>query len=77
MSNEAEPKNPRPSPLERLRRGEIDRNGYLDAKVREATAHLRRMPPSDLLTIRSTLRELLETEPVLMDLVRRVTAPEN
>ena len=34
--------------LERLRAGEIDVNGYVDAKVQEATAHLGALPPAAL-----------------------------
>lgn len=51
MPNDPTPKRPPSSPLARLRRGEIDRDGYLDAKVCEATAHLRRLSAQDLRVI--------------------------
>jgi hypothetical protein len=61
------------SPLERLRAGEIDANGYIDAKVNEATAHLGTLPAAELDAIRSTLRERLSGDPTLADLFRTVT----
>jgi hypothetical protein len=59
--------------LERLRAGEIDVNGYVDAKVREATAHLGALPPAELERVRETLRDRLATDPALVDLVRTAT----
>jgi hypothetical protein len=76
MSNDPNTK-PR-SPLERLRSGELTLDGYLDAKVLEATHHLRFLPQPRLLEIRTILRGLLETDPALIDLVRRATtSPDN
>jgi hypothetical protein len=67
---------PQPSEaLEQLRRGEIDRAAYLDARAAAAVAHLEGRLPSEQLTIvRDTLRSQLETDPVLVELVRRATA---
>jgi hypothetical protein len=59
--------------LERLRAGEIDANGYLDQKVDEATAHLRRLPPAELAAIRSALRDRMSSDPALVDLFRTAT----
>jgi len=58
-----------PSALERLRAGDIDRDGYLDLKVHEATAHLEGLRPEDLDAVRAVLRGQLESEPALMHLV--------
>ena len=41
------------------------------------TAHLRRLPALHLLAIKSVLRELLKSDPILVHLVRSVTAPDN
>jgi hypothetical protein len=76
MPNDHQSKRPCSSPLARLRRGEIDRDGYLDAKICEATAHSP-LPASDLPWIRSVLRELCETDPILVPLIKRITAPDN
>ena len=59
--------------LERLRAGEIDANGYLDSKVNEATAHLQKLPPAELESIRTALRERLSSDPALADLFRTAT----
>lgn len=56
--------------LDRLRRGEIDVDGYLDAKVSEATAHLGPLPPARLSEIREALRDRMVSDPTLADLVR-------
>ncbi len=61
------------SPLERLRAGEIDMRGYIDARVDHATSALKGLPASQLETIRKALREQLATDPALGDLVRRAT----
>ena len=59
------------SPLDRLRRGEIDRAGYVDARVHDATAHLAGiLPPRDLEKIRAELQELIETDPDVAALVK-------
>jgi hypothetical protein len=56
--------------LERLRAGEIDLGGYLDAKVGEATAHLQALPPAELEAIRSVLRDRLANDPSFSELVQ-------
>lgn len=59
------------SPLERLRSGEIDRNGYIELRVREATAHLEGvLPPDDLAKVQDQLRDVLENDPDVAALVR-------
>lgn len=62
-----------PTPLERLRAGEIDVKGYVDAKVQEATAHLGPMPPEKLEQIRAALRDRLGSDPLLVELVKKAT----
>lgn len=61
------------SPLERLRAGQIDVNGYLDLKVEQATAHLRGLPPAELGAVKSMLREQIASDPALADLVKQAT----
>jgi hypothetical protein len=58
--------------FERLRSGAIDLNGYLDAKVDEATEHLHGLSAPELQAIRSALRDRLAHDPTLVDLVQRV-----
>jgi hypothetical protein len=64
---------PATSPLERLRRGEVDLDGYLDLKVKEATGHLRGLLPSEIEGIRSMLRESVTRDPTVAALVQRAT----
>lgn len=59
--------------LERFRAGELDLHAYVDAKVREATAHLSALPPVELENIRSALRERLAGDPTLIDLLHAAT----
>jgi hypothetical protein len=61
------------SALDRWRAGEIDLNGYLDLKVREATAHLTTLPAPELDAIRSALRDRMAGDPTLVELVRTAT----
>ena len=61
------------SPLAQLRAGKLDLNGYLDAKVNEATAHLHDVPPAQLDTIKSMLRDRIASDPALTDLVQQAT----
>ncbi len=65
---------PATSAIDRLRRGEIDRGGYVDLKVAEATRHLTALPAPQLEAIRQALRERISTDPTLADLVRAATA---
>jgi hypothetical protein len=60
--------------LARLERGEIGLDAYLDARVGEATRHLEgRLGRAELEFVRRTLRAELESDPVLVELVRRAT----
>ncbi|HEX6764737.1 MAG TPA: hypothetical protein VF103_04650 [Polyangiaceae bacterium] len=60
--------------LARLERGEIGLDAYLDARVGEATKHLEgRLGRAELEFVRRTLRAELESDPVLVELVRRAT----
>ncbi len=63
-------------PLERLRAGEIDLDGYLDLKLDEATAHLPELTPADRDPIREMLRARLAGDPMLRDLVQQATGRE-
>lgn len=56
--------------LERLHSGQLTLDGYLDAKVDEATAHLQGLGPAAVGAIRDALREQLATDPGLGDLLR-------
>jgi hypothetical protein len=61
--------------LERLRRGEIDLDQYLDTRVDEAVRPFSgRLPAEQLEFVKSTLREQLATDPVLVELVRQTTS---
>jgi hypothetical protein len=62
-----------PSPLARLRAGEIDLDRYLDLKVDEATAHLKGLRARELSGLRSLLRTQLESDPSMVDLVQQAT----
>jgi hypothetical protein len=60
--------------LARLERGEIGLDAYLDARVGEATKHLEgRLARAELEYVQKTLRAELESDPVLVELVRRAT----
>jgi hypothetical protein len=59
--------------LERVRAGELDVEGYVDAKVLEATAHLKALPPAQLEQVRASLRARMASDPALVDLVRTAT----
>jgi hypothetical protein len=56
--------------LDRLRAGEIDVEGYVDAKMTEATAHLGALPAPRLAEIRAALRDRMVSDPTLADLLR-------
>ena len=61
--------------LGKLERGEIGVEEYLDGRVADAVRHLEaKLPAEQLELVRQTLREQLETDPVLVELVRRATA---
>ena len=60
--------------LEKLERGELSREEYLDVRVAEATAHLEGKLSADQLDfVKESLRTQLGTDPVLVELVRRAT----
>jgi len=62
------------SSLERLGRGEISLDQYLDARVGDAVRHLEgRMSGTQMDVVRTALRESFASDPVLMELVRRAT----
>ncbi len=57
-----------------MSRGEIGLDEYLDARVQEATQHLAsKLSPDQIEFVKSTLRAQFETDPVLIELVRRAT----
>lgn len=62
-----------PTPLEQLRSGAIDLDGYVDAKVGEATAHLHGLDPVKLADLRAMLREQVAGDPTLADLFQQAT----
>ncbi len=61
------------SPLAELRAGRLSLDGYLDAKVHEATAHLEGMPPAKLAELKRLLRDKLASDPSLTELVTQAT----
>jgi hypothetical protein len=61
------------SPLERLRAGEIDLDRYLDLKVNEATVHLQGLRAHELEGLRTLLRQQLESDRALANLVEQAT----
>jgi len=59
------------TPLERLRSGELDLKGYVDVRVREATAHLDgTLSPDDLAKVQDELRDVIENDPDIAALVK-------
>ena len=57
-----------------LERGEINVEQYLDARVEGAVAPLvSKLSPEQLEFVRAELRSALETDPVLVELVRKTT----
>lgn len=61
--------------LQRLERGELSVDQYLDARVDEAAAPLGSHLSSEQLDfVKSSLRAELESDPVLVELVSRATA---
>jgi hypothetical protein len=62
------------SALEQLRAGTLTLPQYLDVKVREATAHLDgKINGEHMEFVKSSLREQLSSDPVLIDLVKAAT----
>lgn len=61
-------------PFQALERGEINVDQYLDARVEGAVAPLLpQLSPEQLEFVRAELRAALETDPVLVELVRKTT----
>lgn len=59
------------SPLEQLRAGELDLKGYVEVRVREATAHLEGvLSPKDLEKVQDELRDAIENDPDIAALVK-------
>ncbi len=61
------------SPVERLRAGEIDVNGYVDLKVDLATKNLSGLSRVELDQIRATLKHQMANDPAVVDLVKQAT----
>jgi len=59
--------------LEGVRNGSLDVNGYVDAKVHDATAHLSHLTPTQLATVQGLVRSQLLADPHLRDLVQHAT----
>ena len=60
-----------PSPLERLRKGEIDLKAYVDIRVEQATAHLDGvLARADLEKMRAELKDVIEQDPDVAALVK-------
>ncbi|MDX2051533.1 MAG: hypothetical protein SFV15_04020 [Polyangiaceae bacterium] len=61
--------------LSALERGELTVDQYLDRQVEVAAQHLEgRLSGDQLAFVKESLRSALQEDPVLMDLVRRVTS---
>ncbi len=59
------------TPLERLKSGELDLKGYVDVRVREATAHLDGvLSADDLAKVQDELRDVIENDPDIAALVK-------
>lgn len=60
--------------LQKLKRGEMSLDSYLDERAEEALAHVKgRIPNETLENLRFVLRERLRSDPVLIEMVRRTT----
>lgn len=60
--------------LEQVQKGQIGLDAYLDVRVNDAVGHLQgRLSPEQLEFVKEELRAQLETDPVLIELVRRAT----
>ena len=74
--SEAAPAVDAKGPLAQLQHGEIGVEQYLDARVEEAVRPLvESLNPDALAFLKSSFRAELATDPVLVELVRRATAP--
>jgi len=60
--------------LEQVQRGEVGLDAYLDVRVDQAVSHLEgSLTPEQLEFVKQELRDQLESDPVLIELVRRTT----
>lgn len=59
--------------VQRLERGELSLDEYLDARAEQAVAHLQGMAPEQLEVIKAQLVEQLKSDPAISGLVRRAT----
>jgi hypothetical protein len=60
--------------LAQVQRGEVSLDAYLDVRVDDAVSHLEgTLAPEQLEFVKQELREQLESDPVLIELVRRTT----
>lgn len=59
--------------LEGVRAGALDVNGYVDAKVAEATSHLVHLSPTQLAAVQAVVRDQLLADPHLRDLIHHAT----
>ena len=60
--------------LASLQRGELSLDQYLDGRVTDATSHLvGKLSPDQLEFVKQSLREQMATDPVLVELVQRMT----
>ncbi|HMA95873.1 MAG TPA: hypothetical protein VKP30_24465 [Polyangiaceae bacterium] len=60
--------------LQKLKRGEMSLDAYLDERAEEALAHVKgRVPQETLENLRFVLRERLRHDPVLIEMVRCAT----
>ena len=60
--------------LDQVQRGEVGLDAYLDVRVSDAVGHLEgRLSPEQLEFVKEELRAQLQSDPVLIELVRRAT----
>lgn len=60
--------------MQRLKRGELTLDQYLDERTDLALSHIRGKVSDEVLeTVRATVRDQLQTDPVLVELIRRAT----
>jgi hypothetical protein len=60
--------------LQRFQRGELTLDEYLDERTELALNHVRgKISPEALESVRAAVRDQLETDPVLTELVRKAT----
>ena len=65
------------SPLDKLQRGELSLDEYIDTQLQQATQHLNGVvTPQQLRTIQNVLREELSTDPALQEMVLRATGKQ-